>query len=43
MVAGGTQVNNEMALECGLDAGFGRGTKGIDVASYLAKVLLEKE
>ncbi len=43
LVAGGTQVNNEMALECGLDAGFGRGTKGIDVASYLAKVLLEKE
>ncbi|NLY54596.1 MAG: LuxR family transcriptional regulator [Firmicutes bacterium] len=37
LVGGGTQVNNEMALECGLDAGFGRGTKGIHVASFLVR------
>lgn len=36
-VAGGTQVTNELALECGMDAGFGRGTKGINVASFLVK------
>ncbi len=35
LVAGGTQVSNEIAIESGLDAGFGRGTKGCDVASFL--------
>jgi D-ornithine 4,5-aminomutase subunit beta len=39
LVAGGTQVTNEDAVACGLDAGFGRGTKGIDVASYLVRRL----
>ncbi|MHB1393151.1 MAG: D-ornithine 4,5-aminomutase subunit OraE [Clostridia bacterium] len=34
---GGTQVNNETAKEAGMDAGFGRGTKGIDVASFMVK------
>jgi D-ornithine 4,5-aminomutase subunit beta len=37
LVAGGTQVTNEIAVEAGMDAGFGRGTKGIDVASFLVK------
>ncbi len=37
LVAGGTQVTNEIAQEEGLDRGFGRGTKGIDVASFLIK------
>ncbi|MGE5575733.1 MAG: D-ornithine 4,5-aminomutase subunit OraE [Syntrophothermus sp.] len=37
LIGGGTQVTNEMAVACGLDAGFGRGTKGIDVASFLVK------
>ncbi|MCL2007979.1 MAG: cobalamin-dependent protein, partial [Treponema sp.] len=37
LVAGGTQVTNEIAKEAGMDAGFGRGTKGIDVASFLVK------
>lgn len=37
LVGGGTQVTNEMAVACGLDAGFGRGTKGIDVASFLVR------
>ncbi len=37
IICGGTQVTNEIALEAGLDAGFGRGTHGIDVASFLVK------
>ncbi|MFZ5647889.1 MAG: D-ornithine 4,5-aminomutase subunit OraE [Bacillota bacterium] len=37
LVAGGTQITDQMARECGLDAGFGRGTKGIDVASFLIR------
>lgn len=37
LVAGGTQVTNEIAVESGMDAGFGRGTKGIHVASFLVK------
>ncbi|MBF0249978.1 MAG: cobalamin-dependent protein [Alphaproteobacteria bacterium] len=39
LVAGGTQVTDEMAKECGLDAGFGRGTKGRDVGSFLVREL----
>lgn len=35
LVCGGTQVSNEIAVESGMDAGFGRGTHGIDVASFL--------
>ena len=37
IICGGTQVTNEIALEAGLDAGFGRGTHGIDVASFMVK------
>lgn len=37
LVGGGTQVTNEIAVECGLDAGFGRGTKGHHVASFLVR------
>jgi D-ornithine 4,5-aminomutase subunit beta len=37
VVCGGTQVNNEIAKEAGLDAGFGRGSKGSHVASFLVK------
>jgi D-ornithine 4,5-aminomutase subunit beta len=37
LIAGGTQVTDEMARECGMDAGFGRGTKGIAVASFLVE------
>ncbi|MDX9952683.1 MAG: D-ornithine 4,5-aminomutase subunit OraE [Anaerolineae bacterium] len=39
LIAGGTQVNREMAAETGLDATFGRGTKGIDVVNAMVKVL----
>lgn len=37
LVGGGTQVTNDMAVQAGLDAGFGRGTKGREVASFLVK------
>lgn len=37
LIGGGTQVNQESARAWGMDAGFGRGTKGIDVASFLVK------
>jgi D-ornithine 4,5-aminomutase subunit beta len=37
LVCGGTQVNNEIAKDAGMDAGFGRGTKGIDVVSFMVK------
>ena len=35
LVAGGTQINDALAVECGMDAGFGRGTKGRHVASFI--------
>lgn len=37
LIAGGTQVTPEIALKYGMDQGFGRGTKGKDVASFLVK------
>ncbi|MCR4425987.1 MAG: D-ornithine 4,5-aminomutase subunit OraE [Firmicutes bacterium] len=37
LVAGGTQVTDEMAREAGLDAGFGRGTRGVQVAGFLVR------
>ncbi len=37
LVAGGTQVTNDIAKDCGMDAGFGRGSKGHNVASFLVK------
>jgi len=37
LVAGGTQVTHEIAQDAGMDAGFGRGSKGIDVASFVVK------
>lgn len=39
LVAGGTQVNREMAAETGLDATFGRGTKGIDVLDAIVRTM----
>ncbi len=42
LVAGGTQVTDEMARECHMDAGFGRGTTGHQVASFLVRALREK-
>lgn len=42
LVGGGTQITNEMAKSVGVDAGFGRGTKGIEVASFLVKTRQQK-
>ncbi|MDH3239521.1 MAG: D-ornithine 4,5-aminomutase subunit OraE [Alphaproteobacteria bacterium] len=39
MIAGGAQVTDELAQACGLDAGFGRGTTGRDVASFIVRRL----
>ncbi|MCK9443039.1 MAG: D-ornithine 4,5-aminomutase subunit OraE [Tissierellaceae bacterium] len=37
LIAGGTQVSNKLAAEAGMDAGFGRGTKGDHVATFLVE------
>jgi len=42
LIAGGTQVTTEMAAETGLDATFGRGTKGIDVVDAMVKTLRQR-
>jgi len=39
LIAGGTQVTRDMAAETGLDATFGRGTKGIQVVDAIVKKL----
>ncbi|SKA81582.1 D-ornithine 4,5-aminomutase E subunit [Caloramator quimbayensis] len=43
IACGGTQVANEFAVEAGVDAGFGRGTKGVHVATFLVKKRRELE
>ena len=43
LIAGGTQVTQDLAVECGMDAGFGRGTTGQDAASFIVRRLLELE
>ncbi len=42
LIAGGTQVTDEQARGWGMDAGFGRRTKGIDVASFVVKTMRER-
>ena len=37
IVCGGTQVTPEIAVKHGVDAGFGRGTKGTHVATFLVQ------
>ena len=37
LACGGTQVTNEIATDAGMDVGFGRGTHGNEVASFLVK------
>ncbi|TVP96605.1 MAG: LuxR family transcriptional regulator [Acholeplasmatales bacterium] len=41
LIAGGTQVTPEIARKHQIDQGFGRGTKGHHIASYLVKRLQE--
>ena len=43
LIAGGTQVSRDMAAETGLDATFGRGTKGIDVLDALVRTMRQHE
>ncbi len=43
LISGGTQVTDELARSWGMDAGFGRRTKGIDVASFIVKALRGRE
>ncbi|MES9961496.1 MAG: D-ornithine 4,5-aminomutase subunit OraE [Sedimenticola sp.] len=43
LVSGGAHVSDELARECGMDAGFGRGTRGWDVASFLVEALKERD
>jgi D-ornithine 4,5-aminomutase subunit beta len=42
LIAGGTQVTPDMAAETGLDATFGRGTKGIHVVDAMVKTLAKR-
>ncbi len=42
LISGGTQVTDELAKAWGMDAGFGRGAKGRDVASFLVTALRER-
>jgi len=42
LISGGTQVTDELACSWGMDAGFGRRTKGIDVASFIVKTMRER-
>ena len=42
LISGGTQVTDEQARGWGMDAGFGRKTKGIDVASFIVKTMRER-
>ena len=37
------QVIDVMAVECGMDAGFGRGTKGRHVASFIVGKMMGKK
>lgn len=43
IVSGGTQVSNELAQQAGMNAGFGRGSKGIHVATFLVKERSRRE
>ena len=43
VVVGGPRIGNELALELGFDAGFGRGTYPEDVASFIVRKIVERE
>jgi D-ornithine 4,5-aminomutase subunit beta len=43
LIAGGTQVTDDLARACGMDAGFGRGTTGQDVASFVVRTLQARQ
>jgi D-ornithine 4,5-aminomutase subunit beta len=43
LIGGGTQVTDEIARSCGMDAGFGRGTKGNLVATFIVKKMMAQK
>ncbi|WP_040330281.1 D-ornithine 4,5-aminomutase subunit OraE [Clostridium ihumii] len=43
LVSGGTQVTDEIAKAHGMDAGFGRGTHGNNVASFIIETLMRRK
>ena len=43
LIAGGTQVTPEIARTNKMDQGFGRGTKGIHIASFILDKMREKK
>ena len=42
LIAGGTQVSDKLARRWGMDAGFGRKTHGLEVASFIVKTMRER-
>ncbi|GAC1546370.1 MAG: hypothetical protein NVS2B17_29640 [Candidatus Velthaea sp.] len=42
LIAGGPRVTNLLAAELGFDAGFGRGTLPSDVATFIARRIVER-
>lgn len=43
LIGGGTQVSNEIARASGMDAGFGRGSHGNHVATFIVEELQRRE
>lgn len=43
LICGGTQVYDEIARSSGMDAGFGRGTHGNNVATFIVEELMRRE
>ena len=43
LIVGGTQVTDDIARESGMDAGFGRGTKGHHVASFIVDAMSRRD
>lgn len=43
LVVGGSQMSNDLACDCCMDGGFGRGTTGREVASFLVRRLQDQE
>ena len=42
LISGGTQVTDELARSWGMDAGFGRRTSGLDVASFIVRAMRDR-
>jgi D-ornithine 4,5-aminomutase subunit beta len=43
LICGGTQVTREIAKECGMDDGFGRGSNGFQVVNSIVKTLKDRQ